>query len=331
MDTERARDAGERPNYGEAYYRSHLTTEGDLAYERNAHWLGFFGGVAEEIHRRLAPRTVLDAGCAIGLLVECLRDRGIEADGFDFSEYAIGQAHESVTDHVWVGSITEPIAGRYDLVTCIEVIEHLPAADAPRAFDQLAAVTDRILLSTTPEDWQEPTHLNVQPPEYWSELLASRGFFRDPDFDASFLTPWASLYRAERQNVPELVRSHERERWRLTLERNALRAEVLRMDAGDEELASLRTTMQTMRDDLRRAIDAAHAAEASKGQEAGRRIRLEHELAIAEERIREMVDLLALLDQQVGTAKAAHEAFLTSRSYRLLNRVLAPYRRLRGG
>src|SRR5580704_13328525 len=49
--------------------------------ERNARWLSTFGALADAIVRELNPATVLDAGCAKGLLVESLRDRGVDAHG----------------------------------------------------------------------------------------------------------------------------------------------------------------------------------------------------------------------------------------------------------
>jgi len=78
---------------------------------------------------------VLDAGCAIGFLVEALRERGVDARGFDISEYAISQVPEHLQPYCTLGSITDEIDGRYDLITCIEVLEHLrlrPSALASR-------------------------------------------------------------------------------------------------------------------------------------------------------------------------------------------------------
>ena len=46
-------------------------------YGRDPEWLRFFGTIADRIVADIAPRRVLDAGCAMGLLVEALRERGI--------------------------------------------------------------------------------------------------------------------------------------------------------------------------------------------------------------------------------------------------------------
>src|ERR1700682_4741490 len=109
--------------YGSEYFQSHC---GPVPYTRShREWLGFFSKIAEEIISSLAPKRVLDAGCAMGFLVEALRDRGGEAYGLDVSEYAISQVRQDVAPYCKVASLAEPIAGRFDLITCIEVLEHL--------------------------------------------------------------------------------------------------------------------------------------------------------------------------------------------------------------
>jgi 2-polyprenyl-3-methyl-5-hydroxy-6-metoxy-1,4-benzoquinol methylase len=63
-------------------------------YQRDDHWLGIFGELADRIIAEIGPRSVMDAGCALGMLVEQLRARGVEAEGIDISGYAIAQTHE---------------------------------------------------------------------------------------------------------------------------------------------------------------------------------------------------------------------------------------------
>lgn len=164
-------------------------------YQRDEVWFAVFNRWAEHLVRDIRPTTVLDAGCAWGFLVETLRERQVQAWGIDVSEYAIGQVHERVRAYCRVGSITEPFERRYDLITCIEVLEHLPQADSERALANLCAHTDDILFSSSPDDHETTSHFNVQPPEYWIAQFAQHGFFHDLDFDASFITPWAMRLR----------------------------------------------------------------------------------------------------------------------------------------
>ena len=184
---------------GSEYDSDYFDTYGRLGqcvYTReNPHWLKFFGRVADELVRRLNPRTALDVGCAKGFLVESLRDRGVEAYGFDVSEYAIGEVRPDIRPYCWVGSASNSISKNYDLISCIEVCEHLPEADAQNAVRQMTSHTDTVLFSSTPSDFTEPTHVNVHPIIDWLRLFAEFSFAPDESFDTGFLAPQAMLLR----------------------------------------------------------------------------------------------------------------------------------------
>lgn len=191
----------------DAYYFAHCCGR---PYGRDPEWLDFFATIAERIAVDFAPTSVLDAGCAWGLLVEALRARGIQADGIDISEYAISQVHPDTAPFCRTGSIVEPFGTRYDLIVTMEVVEHMTPSDADRAISNLTNHTDRILFSSSPFDLREPTHQSVRPSEGWAEAFARHGFFRDVDYDAGYVTPWAVLYQRESLTVPALVRRYER-------------------------------------------------------------------------------------------------------------------------
>lgn len=186
--------------FGEEYYR---TGFGPTPYERNSHWLNFFSGIASEIIRSLRPRRVFDAGCGWAFLVEALYDRGTEAWGRDISAFAIGKVRPDIRARCSVGSLAEPIpGGPYDLVTCIEVLEHMTEEDAREAIRQMTQVTEAILFSSTPNDFDEPTHVNVHPIIYWLRIWSECNFYPELSFDASFIAPHAFLVR-RREPVPD--------------------------------------------------------------------------------------------------------------------------------
>lgn len=177
-------------DYDAEYYASHC---GTLPYERNDHWLAFFGGIADRIVSNFAPVRVYDAGCALGFLTEALWDRGVECWGRDISHYAISQVRIDMRSFCDVGSIAAPPPGpgRFDLVACIEVVEHMPEADALAALDVLTAAAPRLLFSSSPTDLVEPTHINVRPVVYWLRELAKRGFRPEWTHNAMYLAPHA--------------------------------------------------------------------------------------------------------------------------------------------
>lgn len=212
------------PSRFDAFYYAHCC---GVPYERSEHWLRFFGNVAGRIEMDMRPRRVLDAGCAHGFLVEALRERAIAAFGVDVSTYAVHQVHESVRPYCREASIAEPFGERYDLITCIEVVEHMPAQEAERAIANLCAHADEVLFSSSPFDYREPTHVNVHPPEHWAELFARYGFIRDVDYDASFLTAWAVRFRRSSEPLHRVVRDLERRAWLSQLAEQHARAQAL--------------------------------------------------------------------------------------------------------
>lgn len=245
-------NAGPMADCFDAFYYAHCCGK---PYERNAEWLAEFGRLSDRIVADLHPGRVLDAGCAIGLLVETLRDRGVEAWGVDLSSFAIARLHEKVRPYCREGSIAESFGERFDLITCIEVVEHMPPAEAEQAIANFCAHSDDVLFSSSPSDYREPTHINVHPPEHWAELFARHGFIRDVDYDASFLTPWAARFRRSTAPLHRIVRDLERRAWTSRVaERDArsyasevqarlahAEAEVIEVRAAmDREIAKLR-------------------------------------------------------------------------------------------
>ena len=223
-------------------------------YEHNAAWLGVFDNIAGRIVSELRPRSVLDAGCALGFLVETLRQRGVQAWGIDVSRYAIEHAAPEVQPFLQISSILDPFPlPRYDLVVCIEVLEHLPPEQALPAVENLTRAADDIIFSSTPFDLREPTHQNVQPPEYWAGLFYRCGFIHDVDYDAAYISPWAMRFRKAQPPLEALLSTYERKLWLLKQETVARRG------------LSIETKLELMQKESRRMHTAAQLAD-TKGE-----------------------------------------------------------------
>ena len=135
----------------------------------------------------LAGRTALDVGCGAGLLSEPLRRLGAEVTGVDAAPELIGaaKAHTEAVglDIRYVAGGVESLEGRFDLVTAMEVIEHVadPAAFVRSLAERLAP--GGLLIMSTPNRTG------------WSRLLTitlAEGFGRIPkgthDYD-QFISP----------------------------------------------------------------------------------------------------------------------------------------------
>jgi glycosyltransferase involved in cell wall biosynthesis/SAM-dependent methyltransferase len=192
--------------YNEQYY---TTSFGGIPYNReahNGHWPIFFNGIAKSIVEIYKPARVLDVGCAKGFLVEGLRDLGVSAFGFDVSDVAISELREDIKPYCRMGSIDDPTMyeGQYDFITCIEVLEHVPEEMAQVAVELMCKNTSQVLFSSSPSDFDEPTHINVQPPSYWDNLFSKFGFTRaHEEWPSQVVAPHTIMYR--KGSIEELV------------------------------------------------------------------------------------------------------------------------------
>jgi 2-polyprenyl-6-hydroxyphenyl methylase/3-demethylubiquinone-9 3-methyltransferase len=102
----------------------------------------------------LAGKTALDVGCGAGLLAEPLARLGAKVTGLDASPDLVAVAREHAKagglDIDYVAGELSELQGRFDLITCMEVVEHV--ADPAEFIGTLAArlSPNGLLLMSTP-------------------------------------------------------------------------------------------------------------------------------------------------------------------------------------
>lgn len=294
--------------YGPDYYALRLSS---IPYQRSWHWQHFFSIIAQETVRGLRPRRVLDAGCAMGFLVEQFWDRGVYCDGIDISEYAISQVRRDIQPYCKVGSLLTPITEKYDLITCIEVLEHLTPDVVDAAVANLCSATEAILFSSTPSEFDEPTHYNVRPPIYWLELFAKFGFWPDARFDAGYITPYAMLLRKGAPPADDfLVLYSEYVRHKMFFEAKAV------------ESRDFEGQLKALRQEHERSVTDRLAAEQSLRASHAERDRLLHETD-------RLINDRNVLADRLHHAQSALHAALNSRAWRMAEKARVPMKRLR--
>ncbi len=306
--------------YDETYY----DTSCGLPYTRDEpHWIEFFGGIARSLKKTLGPSSVLDVGCAIGMLVEALREQGIDARGIDISAWAIDQVPRALRPFCQVGSVTEEIEGHYELITCIEVLEHLPPNQADLGVANLCRHAETVLFSSTPDDYDEPTHLNVEPSGYWAKLFLRHGFVRDLDYDASFLAPQAMLFRRGSADADTLIEDYERALWRTTTDVNSRKNEY-------QQLLAERNGLEVQSEALSHARDELQDTAARLDQELQNAERRQVAQNVASfERVRSLEGDQRRLAALVNVREDELSRVYNTKTFRYTNKVRKLYSRLR--
>ncbi len=113
----------------------------------------------EWIHQRasLTGKKVIDVGCGGGILAESMARKGADVTGIDLSEKALKVADlhslESGVQvryrHIAVEDMAAEEAGQYDVVTCMEMLEHVPdPASVIQACTRLVKPGGHVFFST---------------------------------------------------------------------------------------------------------------------------------------------------------------------------------------
>lgn len=199
--------------YNENYYKHYSLGNKSVYYKEYKPLKDFFDNLAEQVVKTINPKTVLDVGCAMGLFVAALRDRGVEAYGIDISEFAIENVRDDVKPFCKVaeaqGKLPESFPKKFDLVVSIEMIEHLDAEDGDKVIDNICSYTNNIIFSSTDSEINDPTHLNVKPAKYWAKRFAKNGFYRSVNDDMSFISSQAAFFKRKRVAIENLVEDYE--------------------------------------------------------------------------------------------------------------------------
>ena len=140
----------------------------------------------------LAGQKVIDIGCGGGILAESMARKGADVTGIDLSEKALKVAdlHSLEAEvrvrykHIAAEEMAAQEPGQYDIVTCMEMLEHVPdPASIVRAAATLVKPGGHVFFST----------LNRNPKAYLFAVLGAEYLLRmlpkgTHDY-AKFITP----------------------------------------------------------------------------------------------------------------------------------------------
>jgi hypothetical protein len=184
--------------YDEDYFTSHDKSSGynpDHPYTWEYRWPFAHAMVRDLLAYCMPFKTVLEVGCATGILVKVLRQWGFEAWGVDLSEWAIANAEEEAKPYVQVGNVNKlPFGDRnFDLVIGLDILEHVPHDLGRFALEEMMRVSNREVLfrvaalrdeqwitNPNPLGWRVETgdesHVNIIRAREWEDYIRQLGW-----------------------------------------------------------------------------------------------------------------------------------------------------------
>lgn len=124
------------------------------------------------------PKSIVDVGCGVGTWLAVARQLGVpETVGLE-GTWVLGLPLADPALEIRGTDLEKPIeiTKRFDLVTCMEVAEHLTPSRAESFVAELCRLSDNVFFSAA-IPWQGGTnHLNERPQSYWAGLFAAQGF-----------------------------------------------------------------------------------------------------------------------------------------------------------
>ncbi len=127
----------------------------------------------------LNPKSVIDIGCGIGSWLKVYEENEVnEILGLD-GEHVLSQLIIDKKKYIPcnlqnISNIN--ISKTFDLVSCLEVAEHLPKNSANQLVGFLCSLGDKIIFSAAIPGQTRENHVNEQYLDYWVNLFKEHGF-----------------------------------------------------------------------------------------------------------------------------------------------------------
>jgi SAM-dependent methyltransferase len=142
--------------YGGTYFgdgRNPLDRMGLSGYERYDRDTSNANAIALPVWHYMESTKSLDVGCATGFVVEALMELGFNAWGTDLSFWAVEHAAQGAKGRLRQGDLMEGLPftnGEFDVVTCLEVLEHMEPDMIPTVLSEIRRVTSKYVVATIP-------------------------------------------------------------------------------------------------------------------------------------------------------------------------------------
>lgn len=173
--------------YDKDYFENGVGTKKSNYFDYSWARLGsYFQKTAKHIVNKFSPSSVLDVGCAKGFLVKALVELGVDAYGVDPSEYAFNEVPADIKGRTVIGAAQQlhDEDNSFDLVTCFDVLEHIPEKDVPQVLSEMLRVSKqwliiRVVTKELPND-VDANHSIIREKDWWIEKIKEAGGIVEP-------------------------------------------------------------------------------------------------------------------------------------------------------
>lgn len=133
-------------------------------------------------NEKLKPTFVADFGCGVGPYLYAWEMTGVTCEGYELSRYAIENKICNAPIYRMDLNVKNDFSDtcKYDLVTAIDVLEHLEYDKVDSAIDTLIDASNKYILTSipykgTPNCENDPTHIIKESREYWVDKFTTQG------------------------------------------------------------------------------------------------------------------------------------------------------------
>lgn len=170
MKPERLREYVDSWPWRHMYTERYYNRISESAVESAKHvysWLSTLG---------VQPKSVIDIGCGVG---EWGKDVPFHYLGVDHKvpKKALIIPADRYFDYDLTSGKPFPVAGKYDLVVCLEVLEHIQEQYADQVIELLCSLGNMVLFSAAIPFQGGVGHVNEQWQSYWAEKFKLNGFW----------------------------------------------------------------------------------------------------------------------------------------------------------
>ncbi len=141
-----------------------------------------FNILSQQIISLIAPKKILDIGCAKGFLVSFFRTKGVEAFGVDISEYAINESSNTIRPFLHKVDLNREVLpfpkSSFDCVVCMGTLEYVEEQDYLLEEIKRVITEKGTILITTINDTpiNDKLRIYTRNPNEWDSLFIKNGF-----------------------------------------------------------------------------------------------------------------------------------------------------------